>query len=184
MASTIVQSPTSAPASRWIVARPAATPTARVWVVPGPSAALAMSRNHIPKSGPLVPPVFRNPFDTAKKTPAYVWGSSASTNPGGPAQRRGQVGAEVAVAGLPVEVGEQRCLLGEGLLEATDPAADGRPVEDGSGLLVAGCARRGHGRAPHQVSAGVRTGASQRRSSSSSARTRVMESPFMSREVT
>lgn len=36
--------------------------------------ALAISRNHMPNSGPLVPPVFKNPLDTASKTSAKLEG--------------------------------------------------------------------------------------------------------------
>ena len=75
----MVLSPTSAPASRWMVASPLATPVASAAVLTGASlVALAISRNHMPNSGPLVPPVFRKPLATAKNTSAKVRGSSRS----------------------------------------------------------------------------------------------------------
>ena len=66
MASTIVLSPTCACLRPCTVATPAATPAARaaasaLWAV-----ALDSSRNHIPNSGPDVPPVSRKPHSPAR----------------------------------------------------------------------------------------------------------------------
>ena len=82
-----------------------------------------------------------------------------------------EVRAEVAVAALAVEVVEQLPVAREGLGEALDP----RPRRSG-------VQRPGH--RGYQVSAGVRTGASQSSVSSSSRRTTVSEQPDMSSDVT
>ena len=83
-----------------------------------------------------------------------------------------EVAAEVAVAALPVEIVEQ-------FAAASANTSAKRSIHARIAAAVEGVAHR-----RHQVSAGVRTGASQSSASSSSRRTTVSEQPDMSSDVT
>ena len=125
----------------------------------------------MPKSGPLVPPVCMNALAT---TPNDGAGPSAEPDARSCATRSIgdiEVRAEVAVAALPIEIVEQLAMLGEDTGEALDPGTHRGAVE-----------ALAHAR--YQVSAGVRTGASQSSTSSSSRLTSVSEQPDMSSDVT